>query len=203
MSDYPAITLHSRFNRIMAIALWVVAALMVIGGMTSGDLRLAWVYPAALLVAFFAWAGLWRPYVRVDDSGVTLQNVTHRVEIPWSALIHVDTRYALTLYTPGQKFAAWAAPAPGILSSSLAGRSAANREARATGSALRPGDLLGTESGNAATVVREQWQARVERGGVDAGSADAVPVSRHWDLPVAAASVALIIATGWLLATNG
>jgi len=203
MSDNPATTLHSRFNRIMAIGLWVVAALMVIGGVSSGDAAFAWVYPAAVLVAFLAWAGLWRPYVRVDDTGVTLQNVTHRVDVPWSALIHVDTRYALTLHTPGQKFAAWAAPAPGVLSSSLAGRRAANREVRATGASLRPGDLMGTESGNAATVVREAWQSRVEHGRVEAGIADDVTVSRHWDVPVIAGSVALIIATGWMLAANG
>lgn len=203
MSDSPAITLHSRFNRIMAIVAGAVAVLMAIGGLSSGDASFAWVYPAAALVAFLAWAGLWRPYVRVDDNGVTLQNVTHRVDVPWSALIHVDTRYALTLHTPGQKFAAWAAPAPGILSSSIAGRTAANRETRAAGASLRPGDMLGSESGNAATVVREQWQSRVEGGSLSAGIADDVTVARRWDALVIATSAVLLLATGWALASTG
>jgi hypothetical protein len=199
MGDMREITLHSRFNRIMAIVCWLLAALMLVAALTSGDTRFAWVYPAAALIAFLAWAGLWRPYVRVDAVGVTLQNVTHRVVVPWTALIHVDTRFALTLHTPGQKFAAWAAPAPGMLSSSLAGRRPANREAKAAGDVLRPGDLLGTESGDAATVVREQWQSRIESGLVDAGLADRVSVRRQWNAPVGAVTLALLVATGWAL----
>lgn len=196
MSENREIVLHSRFNRVMAIVCAIAAVLMVVAAVSSGDPALAWIYPAAALIAFFAWGALWRPYVRVDDEGVTLQNVSHRVLVPWAALIHVDTRYALTLHTPHQRFAAWAAPAPGMLSSALAGRRATNREARAAGAVLRPGDLLGTESGNAATVVREQWQSRVERGEIDAGRADQVTVTRRPELGNALVTLALLVATG-------
>ncbi|WP_375383853.1 PH domain-containing protein [uncultured Microbacterium sp.] len=202
MSDTGEIVLHSRFNRIMAIVCWVAAALILIAAATSVDLRFVWIYPAAALIAFLAWVALWRPYVGVDDDGVTLQNVSHRVLVPWPALIHVDTRYALTLHTPGQKFVAWAAPAPGALSSAVAGRRAVNREAKAAGAVLRPGDLLGTESGDAATVVREQWQRRVESNSIPAGMADDIAVTRDWNITAGAVVAVLIVATGWALATT-
>lgn len=189
----------SRFNRVMAIVVWVTSAAVALGAAwnpASG----ATPYAAAALLAFFAWAALWRPYVGLDDVGVTLRNVTHRVVVPWPALIHVDTRMALTLHTPGRAFSAWAAPAPSALSAAVTGRRAGEREARAAGSALRPGDLLGTESGNAAVVIREQWQARVARGSIAAGEADRYQVTREWDLPVIAIGCALVVATVWTLA---
>ena len=203
MSDTREITLHSRFNRVMAIVCWVLAAVMLVAALGSADVRFSWVYPASALVAFLAWAGLWRPYVRVDAVGVTLQNVSHRVVVPWTALIHIDTRFALTLHTPGKKFAAWAAPAPGMLSSALAGRRPANREAKAAGAVLRPGDLLGTDSGNAATVVREQWQSRVQNGLIEAGLADQVTVERRWDVLVGAGTLVLVATTAWSLIATG
>lgn len=198
-----AITLHSRFNRFSAIAIWLLAAFMLMSAVTSDDVRALALYPASALLALFAWAALWRPSVRVADEGVTLRNVTHTVTVPWDALIHVDTRYALTLHTPGGTFAAWAAPAPGFITAIRANRAPANREARAAGDTLRSGDLIGTDSGNAAIVVREQWRTRVDRGVVVAGTAHTIRIERHWDLPVACAFVALATVTLWTLIATG
>ena len=50
----------------------------------------------------------------VHDGGATLENPYRTIDVPWAALVNVDTRYALTLITPHAKYAAWAAPAPGI-----------------------------------------------------------------------------------------
>lgn len=197
-----SVTLHSRFNRTLAVAVWALSGLMVASAL-AGDERLVALYPAAAALSLFAWAGLWRPGVRVDDAGVLVQNVTHRVEIPWAALIHVDTRFALTLHTPSGKFAAWSAPAPGFIGSMRAGRNPANREARAADASLRAGDLLGTESGNAATVVREQWRRRIDGGQVQTGIAHEVPVHRQWDVPVVAGLVVLAAATVWTLVVTG
>lgn len=197
-----SVTLHSRFNRTLAIVLWALSGLMIVSALV-GDGRLIALYPAAALLSLFAWVGLWRPGVRVDEAGVTVQNVTHRVVIPWAALIHVETRYALTLHTPSGKFAAWSAPAPGFITSMRASRNAVNREARAADASLRAGDLLGTESGNAATVVREQWRRRLDSGEVQTGIADDVPVHRQWDVPVLAAIAALASATVWALGAAG
>lgn len=197
------ITLHSRFNRIVAVVVWALSAFMVGSAVVSGDARFASLYPAAALLGFFAWAALWRPYVAVGPKGVTLRNVTHVVETPWAALVQVDTRYALTLNTPAGRFAAWAAPAPGLVGSLMARRRHGDREARASGEALRSGDLIGTESGDAALVVREQWRSRLERGQVETGIADEVPVRRRWDAPVLGAFAVLAAATVWaLIATS-
>lgn len=193
------ITLHSRFNRIAAVIVWALSAFMVGSAVVGGDVRFASLYPAAALLAFFAWAALWRPFVSVGDAGVTLRNVTHRVGIPWEALVHIDTRYALTVHTPTGKFAAWAAPAPGLTGSLLARRRNGDREARAAGEALRSGDLIGTESGDAALIVREQWRKRLDAELIATGTADEVAVRRHWDAPVLGAFAVLSAATVWAL----
>lgn len=197
-----SVTLHSRFNRTLAVVVWVLSGLIAVGALL-GDERLVPLSPAAALLSLFGWAGLWRPGVRVDDAGVVIQNVTHRVTIPWTALIHVDTRYALTLHTPSGKFAAWSAPAPGLIGSMRASRNATNRETRAADASLRAGDLLGTESGSPATVVREQWRRRLDSGQVQTGIADDVPVRRQWDTPVLAGLAALAVASFGVLAATG
>lgn len=190
-----AITLTSTFNRVAAVLVWVLAAVLVVTAITSDDARFLFLYPAAGLLTLFGWVGLWRPFVRVTDEGVTVQNVTHSVFVPWEALVHVDTRYALTLHTPAAKYAAWSAPAPGMLGSIRARRNRPNREARASGEHLRAGDLIGTESGDAATVVRERWNRRLRAGGVETGIADQVSVRRHWDVPTIAGIALLTAAT--------
>lgn len=194
--------IHSRFNRIMAIIVWTAAALFVVLMIVDGDLRSLWIYPLAVLAAFLGWAALWRPGVGVSDAGVTVQNVTHRVDIPWVALIHVDTRHALTLFTPGRRFVAWSAPAPGFVASAITGRAEANRERRAVGGTPRVGDLLGTDSGDAAMLVREAWQRRRDDGLIEAGAADDAPVARHWDVvTIGTTAVLLALTVGALILT--
>lgn len=198
MSD--AITLHSRFNRIAAVVVWVLSVVLVGSAVASGDARYVSLYPGAVLLAYFAWSALWRPGVTVGPAGVTLRNVTHSVVVPWAALVHVDTRYALTLTTPAGKFAAWAAPAPGLVGSLRARRRNGDREFRASGEALRAGDLIGTESGDVALIVREQWHRRLEAGEVATGLAEETPVRRTWDATVLGAYAVLFSATVWALA---
>ncbi|MEV5068473.1 PH domain-containing protein [Microbacterium sp. LMI12-1-1.1] len=201
MTD-PAIRIDSRFNRIAAVIVWSLAALAVITAVWSSDARLTWVYAGAPLAALLGWAALWRPCVVVSDHGVRIENVSHDVDVPWEALVHVDTARALTLHTPSGSFTAWSAPAPGFFTTMM-GNAKARREASAAGGEARPSDRLGTDSGNAALVVRETWRRRLDAGQVELGVADETPVKRHWHLlylvasaVLAVASVALIIATG-------
>ena len=183
----------SRFNRILAVIIWVLALFMT-GSLlfVAPGVRLLYVVPAAF-VALFAWEALWNPRVEVDDSGVRLRNVLRTAFVPWPALIHVDTKYALTLYTPGHSYAAWAAPAPGRASSYRATKSrSGNAGSRAPldGDAARPGDLIGTESGEAAYLVRSRWDRLRERGAFETGVADSttVTVTTHW-----ATAIALVV----------
>lgn len=187
----------------MAILVWAVSALAAGIALWGGDPQLVWVYPAAALAAFLGWAALWRPGVRVGADGVEVQNVSHRVDVPWEALIHVDTKHALTLHTPGQRFVAWSAPAPGIMTSQLIGRRPLNRETRAVGGAPRTGDLLGSDSGDAAMLIRDEWQRRLDGGQVPVGVADDLVVARRWDIPVLGVTALLVGATVIALAVTG
>ena len=158
--------LHSRFNRIMAIVFWAVAALVAGIGLWGAEPSLA---------VGVSRRRRWPPSSRgprsgdpawvVDDGGVHVRNVTHSVDIPWEALIHLDTKHALTLFTPGGRFTVWSAPAPGIMT--LAAHRAGatlNREASAVGSAPAYGRPAGSDSGDAAMLVRDEWQRRVDAG---------------------------------------
>ncbi|WFR68366.1 PH domain-containing protein [Curtobacterium flaccumfaciens] len=102
----------SKFNRGLAIALWLIVALLfvttVLNDTTWADRALALV-PTAFGV-LLGWVALWRPQLTVDDDGIEVVNVFHTVRVPWAALVHVDTRFALTLVTPRRKIAVWAAP---------------------------------------------------------------------------------------------
>lgn len=191
----------SKFNRGLAIALWAIVALLfvttVLNDATWQDRVLA-VVPSAFGV-LLGWVALWRPRLTVDDDGIEVVNVFHTVHVPWAALVHVDTRFALTLVTPHRKVAVWAAPAPGRAGVALARRQN-QRHGRVVPEAedgnRRAGDLLSTASGDAAYLIRHRWHELREREAIELGTADSVrvPVTVHW------LSIALLAATavgGW------
>ncbi len=191
----------SRFNRGLAVALWLIVALLFA---TTTATDPTWTDRALALVptlfgVALGWIVLWRPRMTVDDDGIDVVNVFHTVRVPWAALVHVDTRFALTLVTPNRRVSVWAAPAPG-----RAGVALARRQEQRHGRTVpdlgdgqrRAGDLLSTASGDAAYLVRHRWEELRERGAIELGTADAVrvPVTLHW------ASIALLAVTavgGW------
>jgi len=191
----------SKFNRGLAIALWLIVALLfvttVLNDATWQDRALALV-PTAFGV-LLGWVALWRPRLAVDDDGIEVVNVFHTVRVPWAALVHVDTRFALTLVTPNRRVAVWAAPAPGRAGVALARRQN-QRHGRVVPEAedgnRRAGDLLSTASGDAAYLIRQRWHDLRERDAIELGTADSVrvPVTLHW------LSIVLLAATavgGW------
>lgn len=195
----------SRFNRILAVVIWVLAAFLASSlFFVAPGPHLLYLIPAAF-IALFAWEGLWAPRVIVDDEGVRLRNVLRTIFVPWAALIHVDTKYALTLYTPHRNYAAWAAPAPGRGSSYRASKTkSGNAGSRAPldsdAAGARPGDLIGTESGEAAYLVRSRWQRLRDARAFETGVADTtkVTITPHWAtgavlVVLAAASVVAIL----------
>jgi hypothetical protein len=175
----------SRFNRVLAIVIWALAVVMVTATeLTGGPSSASALIPGAFF-SLFAWAALWHPHVRVSESGVRICNVLRTVEVPWAALIQVDTRYALTLYTPGHQYAAWAAPAPGRTGTTIARRaenSGRVSTAPNTDGTIRPGDLLASESGQAAQIVRDRWKELLESGAIEVGVAEETLVPTHWHL---------------------
>ncbi|WP_223171421.1 PH domain-containing protein [Microbacterium sp. NIBRBAC000506063] len=158
MSD--ALVLRPRFGRILAVvvgALCAVAAVMIVVQSPADAWR---VLPLPALFAFVTWAAYWQPSVRVADDGVTVGNVFHTEHVPWGQIARIDTRYALTLYTSNGRVTAWAAPAPGRHSILFADRKQGEHlpESSYVAGSVRPGDLVNSESGAAAYVVRRQWE---------------------------------------------
>ena len=188
----------SRFNRVLAVLIWAAAAALIVGLLVSvHDVRLLYVVPCALF-AFIGWALLWRPRLTVADDGIEVVNVTRTIRIPWQALIHVDTKYALTLYTPGRAFPVWSAPAPGTARTLRATRQETKGRVgkpAVADSVRRPGDLLSTESGAAAEVVRRRWTQLQQSGVVDSGLADETPVTIRWHVATLAVLIVLVAGT--------
>ena len=192
---------YSRFNRVIAAIFAAVAALSALSLFLLPTASNRALVVPALFVMLFVWEVLWRPDLRVSDTAVTIRNPLRTIVVPWAALVHVDTKFALTLYTPGKKFAVFCAPAPGR-SLTSAGRRKTTDPVPYVSGAPRPGDLPGSESGEAAQLVRSRWDALQKSGRVDGGLAAQTPVTVVWAwgragvlAAVAAASiVALLLA---------
>lgn len=161
-----------RTGTILAFVLYALAGAGLIVVLTSG-LKLQDVLLTLPLLAFVGYCGYWLfgfPEVIVDDDGVTLVNPSATVRVPWVALIAVDTKFALALVTVKRKYTAWAAPAPGVISSNRGKREdTLGLPASSYGAlgSLRPGDLKRSDSGAAAYLVRTRWAQLVEAGKID------------------------------------
>lgn len=108
------------------------------------------------------YAGFWRPRLDVDDDGVTVVNPFTRHRIGWGSIDRIDTKWGLTLYFDGRRVSVWAAPAPGRHTTFTASRDLGSHLPESTylAGTVRPGDLITTESGGAAAVVRREWERR-------------------------------------------
>lgn len=202
--DLHTVTVHSRVNRGIAIASW--ALLAVLGVLLALQSQLQGVVATTIVVAWLAYAAytcLWAPSLVVDDRGNEIKNPLRTVFVTWQALIHVDTKYSLTLHTPGRAWPVWCAPqASALVARRAAKRVRDDRDPRDPRNPLDAGipigDIPGTESGDAARLVRTRWERRTGRD-VDAESV-AVPVTVHWGRvaalvagPVLAATVPLLL----------
>ena len=169
----------SRFNRVIAAIFATVAVLSALSLFLLPTASSRALVIPALFVVLFVWEILWRPILQVTDSAVTIRNPLRTIVVPWAALVHVDTKFALTLYTPGHKFAVYCAPAPGRSLTSAGRRKTTDPVAYVNGSP-RPGDLPGSESGEAAQLVRSRWDALQRSGRVDGGLAAQTPIAVVW-----------------------
>jgi len=192
----------ARTNIWFAWLSWAVAASGIVATVVmAGPGALAGSAPL-VLVAYLGWQLFWMPAVVVHDGGITLENPFRSITVPWPALVHVDTRFALTLITADKSYTSWAAPAPGI----WGGRNARPEDLQGLpattygpGKSVRPGDLKGTDSGQAARLVRARWHELVEGGGLAADDATTtVSVTIRW--AAAGAVVLLLAASYWAIA---
>ena len=143
--------------------------------------------PWLALVAGACWAMFWRPEVAVDDGGVRLVNVLRTIDLPWPAILAIDTKWALTLITAYGRFTAWAAPAPGIHEAMRATKRDAKDLPESTFARRGhpPGDLPSSPSGEAAigdpTALAGAARRRPPRGPAAGARAGAGHVARGDD----------------------
>lgn len=186
---------RSRSSQLVCALTWVICAVgagrQLLEGVGSALALLPWL----ALVSFLVWAAYWRPSLRVDDGGVRLINVLRTIDLPWPAIQRIDTKWALTLVTAYGRFTAWVAPAPGIRSTVNLGhaRRAQVAESALAGDSIRPGDLPGSPSGDAAVLVRRRWEELRDAGYLDDPRLEftRVPVRWHWEIIAVAAALAV------------
>lgn len=194
------LVLRPRFGRILTVvvaAVCAIAAVLVVVQSPAEGWRIV---PLPVFFAFLTWSTYWQPAVRVSDDAVTVQNVYRTIRVPWGQIQRIDTRFALTLFTTHGRVAAWAAPAPGRHSILLADRSQGTHlpESSYVAGTVRPGDLVNSESGAAAYVVRRRWEQLRDAGQLtDSGAAR----ESHVHAVTIAVTIALLgaVAAGVLL----
>jgi hypothetical protein len=187
------------FGRGLTRVIALIATLTaVISLFSSGLEAVALVWPWLALLVGSCWMVFWHPQVRVDDHGVTLVNVWHSVDVPWGAMIGIETKWALTLVTPQRRYRAWAAPAPGRSVMRNEHPNTHRLRDAAIGGEIRPGDLPHVDSGAAANLVRERWTAVRESGALDdiEPASDSVTLSIHWRLISAGAVLGALAVAG-------
>ncbi|WP_245612431.1 PH domain-containing protein [Actinotalea ferrariae] len=167
-SDEP-VEFRARFGQVLTVVAAVVCVVTLVAIAVEDTVAaLRWA-PVLALVATGVWAFYGRPAVVVDAAGVELRNVTRTVRLPWPAVQRVDTKYALTVETAYGTYAAWAAPAPSR-STTVRATPEDTRylpESSYIGGGLRPGDLAGTASGDAAAYIRRCLDQLRDAGHLD------------------------------------
>lgn len=172
------------FGRILAVITVVVCAVGVVAlfwGDPVAALRYVW---PIVLVAVVAWALFWRPSLRVQAHGITVQNVLRTYFVPWPSIQSIDTRFSLTLHTSRGRVSVWATPAPGRHRAFGLARKdfdGVGESARGEHSSLRPSDALSTPTGNLAQAIRAHWEQLRDSGAFTSGEdPDAATVTWHW-----------------------
>lgn len=189
------IVIASRFGKGITV---VVAAVCAIGigstVITAPDETLR-VVPWLLLLGVGCWALYWNPAVIIGEQAVQFRNIVRTVEIPYAAITGVDTRFALTVNALGKRYSAWGAPAASRWSVTRARREDVEHlpETTYVEGGIRPGDLLRSDSGQAAYLIRERQLA------VHESAADSPPVVVRWQRAVTV-TLATLLALALLVA---
>lgn len=186
--------LRPRFGRFLAAAVIAVCAAAAVAVFVQDAAVGITALPMLALLAFAMWAAYWRPSVRIDDDAVTIENVFRTLRVPYTRIDRIDTRFALTVFTSRGRIAAWAAPAPGRHRLMTISRDQGEHlpESSYVAGTIRPGDLVGSDSGAAAYIVRRRWEQLRDADLLD-GSGQ-IDVSIHW--VTIAVGAALLAALG-------
>jgi hypothetical protein len=170
----------ARVLAVVTVVVCAVGVLALIWQDASTALRYIW---PIVLVAVVAWALFWRPSLRMQEHGITIENVLRTYFVPWPSISQIDTRYSLTIHTSRGRIPVWATPAPGrhrafgLASKDFDG---VGESARGEHGSLRPSDALTTPSGNLAQAIRGHWERLRDSGAFTRGEdPDAATVTWH------------------------
>lgn len=189
------------YGRGLTVVVGVLGVVIAVAAAASGIDDAIATMPWVLLFVTCCWAIFWNPRVVVADEGVRLVNVTRTIDIAWSSIADVESRYALTLVTTHGRFEAWAAPPPiagGVLRTGVRSRPVAVDESEP----VTTGEIRGRRSGDAATIVRQRWDLLRAVGFVDDArpDLDGPPIRWHWKTGLIVAGLAAL-SIGSLIAT--
>ncbi|PZE67021.1 MULTISPECIES: PH domain-containing protein [unclassified Curtobacterium] len=108
----PARIVATNMRR-FAVALWVVAAaLVVIGLVTNGPSAALLVPVPSLFTAWFAWVVLWRPRIELTADALVVVDVRRTTRFAWRRVRAVRTKYGLEVVTDQGEHRVWIAPRP-------------------------------------------------------------------------------------------
>ncbi len=187
------VSFRPSFGRILSVVVVAIMLSAIVGFVVAGDLegalRFGWWY---VLVAVLAVVTYWNPSVDVSQGGVTVRNPFSSWTVPWGAIQRIDTKFALTLYTAERRVEAWAAPASGRFTVFRLGPDDVRvSESAKVAGAIRPGDTLNSESGQAADYIRRHWERLRDDGELDVGPSE---ITRSWHVTTIAIVAALLLA---------
>jgi len=108
------------------------------------------------------YAAFWRPRLIIRETGVNVRNIVMTHEIEWGAITRIDTKWGLALFLGTKRINVWAAPAPSRYAAMFASRDQGQHLPESTylAGTVRPGDLVTSDSGGAAALVRRHWERR-------------------------------------------
>lgn len=156
-------TFVSRSGRVLAVVFALVFGGAAASTAATGDIveTLRGVAITAFLTLSI-YAAFWRPRLIVRENGVNVRNIVTTHEIEWGAVERVDTKWGLTLFLKNRKISVWAAPAPSRYAALVASRDQGQHLPETTylAGTVRPGDLVTSDSGGAAALVRRYWERR-------------------------------------------
>jgi hypothetical protein len=164
-------TFVSRSGRVLAVVFVLVFTGAAATTAATGDIVDA--LRGVSITAFLAlaiYAAFWRPRLIIRETGINVRNIVATHEIEWGAIERIDTKWGLTLFLKNRRISVWAAPAPSRYAAMFASRDQGQHLPETTylAGTVRPGDLVNSDSGGAAALVRRHWErhtndsARVE-----------------------------------------
>ncbi|MBA8817299.1 hypothetical protein FHX48_002398 [Microbacterium halimionae] len=149
----------------LAVVAIIAAALLIDAGVRAGFVELLLLAPWLLLMVWGAYVASFASHIKVDSSGVSVQNFLRRTWIPWSEVEDVVLRWQLEfVLVDGSKVTGMGGPAVGAI-------------ARTRGGGRGERD---------AEVVRDFWRSAD-------GHPGAQPKSRSWDLRAVLALVVILV----------